>query len=55
MQQKRRRSPLKFLVLLLVLASGSGIAVLYMTDIPAPTQTVEKELDAKAFLAGKPE
>jgi len=54
MQEKRGASRLGAFLLALTVMIVIGCAVLMTRDIPAPQIKVEKSLDAKAFLAGKP-
>lgn len=52
MQHKRRRS--KWVIVLVVLLALAGGAAFFLTgDVPAPSQPVEKQIDAKIFLEPK--
>ena len=49
--RKRRYSRLGIFFILLVAMGSIAIGFVLMGDVPAPQKTIEKELDAKAFLA----
>lgn len=51
--RKRRRPRLGIFIGIVSAVGGSAIGLMLMRDIPAPSQPVEKELDAKTFLGAK--
>jgi len=55
MQQKRGFLRLRFFVGVIGAAVVVAMGVLMFTDVPAQQKPIEKELDAKAFLAQKPQ
>ena len=55
MQQKRGFLRLRFFVGVIGAVIVVAMGVLMFTDIPAQQKPIEKELDAKAFLAQKPQ
>ncbi len=53
MQHKDRGGKKRMAALLAAVVLVGGLVTLMMTDVPAPQKPIEKQLDAKDFLAPK--